>query len=533
MPPLVFWQVLIWVGYISTACAIIGFITRPMMIISVISVLFFVLLKISESYFWSHTWNVLFYAAIPFAFCAAGSGLSVDRLLVRRFSGYWFGQRNEPVLWGILGAQAGVALFVFGAFYAKIFHGFELAGPLGPIHYTFSDNMRNVLGVFWLGVPENVAPPWIVWAWSTPFVWKLLMLGHLVMQAAPAASFFSLHKPVWRLLEGLIFFAGIIALGVVANGWNNPWMLLIACFIDWDYFLGRRETADRPTYSRLGVTGVATVLGAFFAPFIVGVATQTANSWGMYPYSNLEFYAGMYVRAPYDEHLPYADYDIGEVTVHPGPGFDPTIEEVNQHCNATGKGWTELRRVNWYQCFRMEDGQMQFPYWGNDLHGIGREQNLDRLEGSLRYWSEVPDLSGMPPGTRYIAWRKTAGFPPYPEPMAKTTLHAGVRGIYDPDTDDFAGLSSTMDRDARLITIADIRGETSSPSERLVFARFNTHLNRDPLPRILVPGEWIDDSTFEISEAFMQEHRGKLFNSFITTETIFGVVDFDGPIEWW
>lgn len=531
-PSLEFLKLVKLVAVVSTPLAIIGLLTRPMMIASVTSVLLLVLLAVSDSYFWSHSWNVIFLAAIPFAFCNAGSSLSVDHFLSRRFARYPFGRRTEPVLWGVLAAQAGAALFVFAAFYAKIVAAIQQQGWDGPFWYVFSDNMRNVLGIFWLGTPENVVPPWIEWAWSTPWVWVLLMLGHLVMQAAPAAAFFSLNKPRWRAFEGFIFLAGIIALGIVANGWNWAWVPLVACFIDWDHFL-KATAREQPVFPRERLIAASTGLALFFGVFTAGWVTQKANDWGLYPYSNMSFYATFYVRAPFDEHLPYADYMIGELTLQVPRGTDAASVLPDHWCNATGMGWSELRSESVTRCFRVEDDQVTFPYVSNNIHGIGRETDIDRLHQSMRHRRDLLNLDGpLPEGTRFMVWLKTAGFPAYPEPMRKKTLHAGVRGIWDPNTDQFAGMTTEMDREARLIHVRGVKGETGLPQERLVFARFNAHLNTDVLPLIPVPGKWIDDQRFEVEEAFMLEHGGKLWNGIIRTETIFGPVDFDGPVQW-
>lgn len=533
MPSAEVWWAVRWIAQVSTICAIVGFLTRPMMIVSVITTMLLALLLISESYFWSHNWNVVFLAAIPFALCNAGSSLSVDRMIGRVWPRYPFGRRTEPVLWGVLAAQAAIALFVFAAFWAKIFATVEKAGPLGPWHYVFSDNMRNILGVFWLGTPENLPPPWIEWAWSVPLVWQALILGHLIMQAAPILALVSLQRPGVRLLEGLIFLSGVVALGVVARGWNWAWIPLTAFFVDWDHYFrrGKGRFADRPSAPRWKVAPAGIALLAFFAVYTAGWVTQRANGWGWYPFSNMSFYAGLYVHPPYSEHQAYADYMIGEVTVAAPPGIVPSLAMPSHWTDATGQSWKDFQGTPTLG-YRVSGNEVTFPFRGNDIHGIGRETDLDRLYGGLRHVHTVLALRALAPGARLVAWLKTAGFPAYPAPMEKKTLHAGVRGIWEPSTDRFTGLTSTFDFASGRLTIADIRGETGDPRARQVFARFDAHLNSEVQPLVHVPGEWIDDRTFAVAKSFIEQHRGHFFNSIIRTETVLGAVDFDGPMQW-
>jgi len=529
VPPEELWWATRYMAEISTVCAIVGFLTRPAMVVSTISVMLLVLLQISESYFWSHTYNVIFLAAIPFSLCNAGSSLSVDRFINKFWPAYPFGRRTEPVLWGVLAGQASVALFLFGAFWAKIYTSIETAGWLGPWYYIVSDNMRNILGIFWMGTPENIPPPWIVWGWSYPIVWQAMILGHLLMQGVPILALISLQRPVARLAEGALFLGGIIALGFVANGWNWAWIPLAAFFVDWDHYLRVKPRVLPPAPKPLWAVWVA--ICVFFAIYMIGLATQRANGWGLYPFSNMNFYAALYVHPPYNEHRPYADYMIGEVTIQPAPGQTGDTTMPKHWQNVTGKGWAELGGTP-YRGYRMVDGQITMPFRNNNLHGIGREMDLDRLRSSLKHSIGVLSLGPLPPGTRVISWLKTSGFPAYPEPMSKKTLHGGIRGIWEPSSDRFVGLSTKLDRNTGLLSVTDARGEVSSPTDRMVFARFSAHRYNDVLPLVPVPGRWVDDKTYQIEASFLKMHSGKLLNSIIRTATDFGIIDFDGPVQW-
>lgn len=547
-PPESFWFVIKQLALVSTIFAIVGFITRPMMIISVVTNLLLALLLISESYFWSHSWNVVFLAAIPFALCNAGSFLSVDRAINSVLPWHPFGQRSEPVLWGVLAAQASVALFVFAAFFAKIFESFAQQGLMGPYHYVFSDNMRNILGIFWLGTPENVAPPWIEWAWSIPAVWILLILGHVVMQAAPILAIGSLNKPWIRMIEGLIFMAGVIALGIFANGWNWAWIPLTAFFIDWDYFagkyfklnIGNEASEEKSNFPAMKLAPISVLLACFFGVYIFGWVTQSANSWGWYPFSNMSFYATFYVREPFDEHLPYADYHIGQTTILNRSGLGAEEIMPEHWRDVTNETWPRLNNSNSDSGYRVNEETIEFPYRGNEIHGLARETDLARIRGGLEHVATILLISNLPENAFIVSNRITSGFPPYPEPMRRYTLHSGVRGMLEPATGQFAGLMSLIDRDAGVITVAQIEGESGDARAREIYARFNAHLSGEVLELERVPGEWLDETTFIIEREWFLEKRGPdgartgvFVNMIIRTQTIFGIVDFDGPAEWW
>ena len=554
IPPETFWYGCEAVAKYAGWCAILGFLTRPAMVLSTVSSLFLVVFLASSTWFWSHPYNVVFLCALPFSLCNAGSAFSLDHLIGRFVPRYPLGRRTEPVFWGVLAGQAAAALFYFGAFYAKIFETWKHAGIWGPFYYVFSDNMRNMLGVTWRGVPEHAVPPWIRFAWSYPIVWELLILGHLIMQAVPILAIVSVDRPRVRLLEGITFLASIIALGVFMAAWNPLWISLCAFFVDWDHWAARIASLagrlaalwpDRPPLP-MRTSPVRVWLGGgllflFFGTYSVGVLGQRANTWKAYPFSNFSFYAALYLRPPYDRHMPYADYFVGQTALMLPPGT-PRSSLPKQWIDFDSMPWRRLQRFlsgsdGPENAVRFRGGLIEFPALGNDFHGLGREGDLEKLKGGMLQDFRLLDLQPMelPAGTKVIVFRNTVGFPAYPEAMRKTVLHRGVRGILDIATGEFAGLTADADRSTGLLTVKGIRGEVGDYRGRRVFVRVGAIDHSHVQPLIAMPGSWVSPQKFQIDRDFILHGpgSGKLVNSIIRTNTIFGPVDFDGFVEWW
>jgi hypothetical protein len=110
-----------------------------------------------------------------------------------------------------------------------------------------------------------------------------------------------------------------------------------------------------------------------------------------------------------------------------------------------------------------------------------------------------------------------------------------VRAILDIDTGKFVGLTVELDRNTGVLTIKDLRGEIGDYRQRRVFTRVGAIDHSEVQPLIEVPGTWISPEEFRIDRDFILKGpgRGKLVNSIIRTNTIFGSVDFDGFVQWW
>ncbi len=315
----------------STVLAIFGFLTRLNMIVSTLSVTFLLGLNYSFVTYWSHTHNVICLAALAFMFGRAGDVLSIDaaiRAALKR-SGRPSETHDGFYMWPILLGQAAVALFYLGAFFAKF------AGP----HYTFnldwifSDSLRNAIMQPW-HVADRPLPSYLEFIVSHPMLWKLVAFGHLLNQFIVIHACFAINRPWLRLMEGCIFSAGVIFLGLVMTYWNLHWLLVMPFFIDWDYFialvrralsrrrgsaaevpvlpLGRNpdartcpELGDRPRGGRwksIAVAGVSAYATAFLGLHVSSFALQFGKDHLLYPFSNLDFFAGVKAIPPLDVH---------------------------------------------------------------------------------------------------------------------------------------------------------------------------------------------------------------------------------------
>lgn len=331
----------------STVFAIFGFLTRPSMIVSTLSLTFLLGLNYSFVTYWSHAHNVICFAALAFMFGRAGDVLSVDAAIRAAFkrTDRPSGTHDGFYMWPILLGQAAVALFYFGAFYSKF------AGP----HYTFtvdwifSDNLRNAIMQPW-HVADRPLPGYLEHIVSHPALWKLVAFGHMVNQFIVIHACFAINRPWLRLIEGCIFSAGVIFLGLFMTYWNLHWLLVVPFFIDWDYFTAlvrralsrkRRHAAEVPVlplgrypdarpalgvgepqrygsrWQSFAVAGVSAYAIAFLGLQVSSFALKLGKEHLLYPFSNLDFFAGVKAIPPFDAHKDWY-VSLGQVSVVDG-----------------------------------------------------------------------------------------------------------------------------------------------------------------------------------------------------------------------
>jgi hypothetical protein len=429
-PPAAFVEFMLVVAQASTIMAIVGLLTRPAMVASVISVWFLHGLGYSFVFGWSHPHNVVILAGLAFMFGRAGDRLSLDAVICR-----WRGQSPPPervqdgtYMWPLLLGQAATALFYFGAGFAKLVgreYGFELT-------WIFSDSLRNMLIQPWF-VDDLPLPWYVALAASHPLLWQLTAFGHLVCQFTPLLACFAIHRPYVRLAEGLVFVAGVILLGLFMGFWNEQWLFLLAFFIDWDFFFGgigwlrrgpapgsglpvRRAAANR-SGARLAFARSAVLLWAvaFLAFFVATFTLRLGWTHRFYPFSNLDFFATPYALEPYGEHRDW-HANLGEISLITDEG-ETFIQQAREYLVMRYRGWGK-REIDASLdqkrglAIAAAGAELQRATW----RILGTRETLMPAEGSIR---EV----------RY--WGATVVFPAYPAPPGWARVFHGLLGAYD------------------------------------------------------------------------------------------------------
>jgi hypothetical protein len=532
-PSATFFETAKWLSLVSTVMAVIGLMTRPAMVVSLITTLLLALLDLSRYEFWSHPYHPIFLAAIPFVFAQAGSVLSVDRWLYKRF-GWGFGKRTEPVFWAVLASQYAVALFYFGAFWAKIYVS------NGGFDYIFSDNMRNILAVTWSGYMEYPIPWYIELIASVPLFWMAMAAVHLVMQALPIAVVYGVNRPWLRLAEGLNFALGAIGLRIFMSVSNPWWLLLTALFIDWDHYLYRfrKLTVAAGNYVAplVGRRAIGAYLAIFFGVYITAFATQKSNGWRLYPFDQLNMYAAVYASEPIRGHMPYAHILRGNLsiqlpadsTLDQQPSRWVRVDNLEPSARlalmpSISRKWT----VNDPILYRIDGDRLNFPSIPDIFHLMSRLDDLDEIEAGLQEFKTFAQpLPQFPAGSVLVLRRQDVAFQPYPRPLSeKKVLHEGAKGVMNLADGTFAGVRGVLDKEA---------GEMNIHTKGTV--KVTSVLWRPMYPEGIktvqaseLAGEWVTPSKFIVDGDTLAGLPKGYINLLLRAETPFGTFDFDGP----
>lgn len=282
-------------------------------------------------------------------------------------------------------AQLLLALFYFGAFYAKM----GLAG----LAWVTTDHLANSLDFAWSRLAADYPKPaYVAWVQQHPILVRACALGHVLMQAIPILVLFSPGKPWARLFEGAVFAFGVVLLwAFMGYLWPWYWWLPIAVvFVDWDYFLGRVRFG--PRVAAISPRTWYGVLLAYPVAYFAATASQVIpDRLDLYPFfDDLTFYAQPHAAWPYDGRTPYYMKRGGLAPFVPACGVDPACIfgsrvfgsnknsaplqllrdedgsrtlDLLARCRRAGRGFCDeaLDRapgvVNWYGLFRTSAGR--------------------------------------------------------------------------------------------------------------------------------------------------------------------------------
>jgi hypothetical protein len=288
-------SVLFAVAWLATFAMLFGLFTRTTTALSCLAGIALASLSTSHQAHWSHVYNIVFLAQLALLGARAGDVLSFDALI--------HGARDVPrgYQWSLRLVRIAVALVFVGAAFHKLAHGgFTL-------RWALSDNLRHHLLVRY-DLADLPRPAVVEWLLLDAWRYRTAALVNLVTQLAPLLVIVFPRCTRLRLIAGTAFVVEIIAIGLVFDLWNLHWLPLAAVF-----FVDGTSTPSlaRPPRARLLAPFVALNVLTGFVPTL----DRHLNA---YPFSSFPMFASMRVRAPYDEHLPYAvtgdRFDAGPIS---------------------------------------------------------------------------------------------------------------------------------------------------------------------------------------------------------------------------
>ncbi len=488
-PPVEFLQITLAVAGISTICAIVGFLTRIAMVVSVLTLTFLGAMIFAWEPLWSHPYNSGLLAGIGFMFGRAGDVLSVDAVITRYVLRRPIAIDRRVYWWPIILGLFGTASVYFGGFYAK----WSTTDWTYTLSWAFSDNLRNAASLPWLiyGKPLPFQVELLV---NNPWLWKTAALGHLATQALPIFALLSLNKPYVRLVEGLIFVSGVALLKAVMGFWNPEWMILGVFFVDWEYFLrkaGLRFPSTEPARKVAHPAPIMAYAFAFMAAnlIIIGIRYDDRGSSRLFPFSSMNFYSNVSAGHPYGEHKHYP-FPYGELIITYGDG---TTRKY--HCySAIAKRFNTVFSNS-------IDSDTKLPI---QLGEITAAHNV--LAAAKGH--PISDCYGMVQTDNIVAidhYASILDIPPYPEKVRFEVGHRALIGRYERDGERFMAASGSV-RGLGTTVAIDVR------SQSLDVDRYEILLANDPWknykigPYLKPGGTWKDES-FEMDPAFYQGLR--------------------------
>jgi hypothetical protein len=260
---------------------------------------------------WSHQYNVTFLAQVALLGARCGDTLSVDAL-VRRLRGLPPLDVPRGYQWSVRLVLLVVSMMFVGAAFHK------LATGQFTLRWALSDNLRHqLLARFDMNGIER--PPIVDWLLEDVWRYRTAAVLNLVSQLAPLLAIIFASRPLVRAFAGLMYVIEVLALGVVMELWNWPWLVLAAVYIDWDRLIHRvaprlakpaggaesAESAAGDAKARPGRAVRIFVVAVFVWDLAMSLIPTLDQRVSTYPFTSFPMFSTVRAARPYDEHLPY------------------------------------------------------------------------------------------------------------------------------------------------------------------------------------------------------------------------------------
>lgn len=291
----------------SAIFLILGLFSRVSLVINFLANLLLISLSESFSVGWSHGYNMNLLAQMPFVFAPVGRLLSVDAIVKKRlFNKVDTYCNNGIYLWM---TNFGIVGIFFNAFFWKIFSNRTSLN----LNWAFSDNFRNQIISRYSLLGEEI-PNYLLFLSNNEWAWQATAFLNLTCQALPFISLFLFKMPRLRLLFGFLFVIEEIGLMAIMQLYDYYWIPLILLFVDWDYFLRKKQHIQEQNGSKIKDAGpvvyifynaymVAYIVLAFqVLYYIFGWKVNSSHGINSYPFSCYSMYSRLIVKNDQGTH---------------------------------------------------------------------------------------------------------------------------------------------------------------------------------------------------------------------------------------
>ena len=317
----------------SAIFLILGLFSRVSLVINFLANLLLISLSESFSVGWSHGYNMNLLAQMPFVFAPVGRLLSVDAIVKKRlFNKVDTYCNNGIYLWM---TNFGIVGIFFNAFFWKIFSNRTSLN----LNWAFSDNFRNQIISRYSLLGEEI-PNYLLFLSNNEWAWQATAFLNLTCQALPFISLFLFKMPRLRLFFGFLFVIEEIGLMAIMQLYDYYWIPLILLFVDWDYFLGKKQHLQEQNGRKITDAGpvVYVLYNAYMVTYIVlafqvlyyifGWKVNSSHGINSYPFSCYSMYSRLIVKNDQGTHK---DIGFGVQILNSAKFKNQTEQEQFEH----------------------------------------------------------------------------------------------------------------------------------------------------------------------------------------------------------